>query len=898
VSSQLQTTLGKQIALYTERLRRRAKPGAKIIHDPVWHTIRIEPCEVIIVDSPLLQRLRRVHQLGLAGYVFPGANYSRFEHSIGVLHQTQRVIESIRRNAKSQALRRHLPSQEPISRNEEVLLRITALTHDVGHGFLSHVSERAIDRLDTVGGTHTVRRFREEAKTFFRALNPPAVGEILSALCVLLPEWQELLSFAQVPHWVDTRDLSFRMAQLMCGGRDPKRPFLSEIISGPLDVDKLDYIPRDCYMAGVPMPVDVDRLMEKIQVVSVPASRIPGAEYSDAVGVGPEETVQVLAVQTAGSRAFEELVISRFLLYEKLYYHQKIRAMEGAVVNAIEILRAEQEEFREITTYLKLSDDEFLLQHWHSKIPISPAVETAKSLVSAIVERNTLVRCYAFGPGLVKDLEPDSAEFRNRWKKLEPKVSAKRTELWFDFRTRVAEKARALLNTSGQVGLANALDEAQIVIDLPPVQGIAEKTKFFVGDEEFGVEPFITRFRVERWAEAYETQHTIGYVYTSPEFAVAVYFAVRDLIWADHGLSFDDASWTRTKLASKDLTDFSKMIAANDATHLPFSEPSFVLQRREFAQRDERKLEIIEQYVDDLGEFAERCKTFDSFDGVRISVASVQEWLLQFTDEEIPLAVRMLTAVRYWGRAALSDALAFSVAGRFPEGFQALGLGAPTASAHHLTYFWDDVRDKLGSDLKVVTAAAELAPNLPIVIYDDNVGSGGQAGTVFSQWFGMNNPDSDIDEQHVSLLTPSDVDRLKESPIFLVFATGFRTGLDKVQARLRVLARNPNVQGIIIDPADISCFRPAARVFNEPGDASRAKLAFTRAGRLALHDKARKSHWSEEKTNDRILGYGNAGGLTVFNYNVPTTTLSALWSSSRSEQAKWTALFPRRPRIG
>jgi hypothetical protein len=82
VSGQLQTTLGKQIALYTERLRRRAKPGAKIIHDPVWHTIRLEPCEVIIVDSPLLQRLRRVHQLGLAGYVFPGANYSRFEHSI------------------------------------------------------------------------------------------------------------------------------------------------------------------------------------------------------------------------------------------------------------------------------------------------------------------------------------------------------------------------------------------------------------------------------------------------------------------------------------------------------------------------------------------------------------------------------------------------------------------------------------------------------------------------------------------------------------------------------------------------------------------------------------------------------------------------------------------------
>jgi HD superfamily phosphohydrolase len=241
VSRQLQVALGAELLGYAERLRQPAhRPGAKIIHDPVWRTIRLEPCEVILVDSPLLQRLRRIRQLGLASYVFPGANYSRFEHSIGVLHQAQCVIESIRRNARSLAMRKHLPLQQPISPSEEVLLRITALTHDVGHGFLSHVSERALSRLPTVDGTHSVREFQKEAKAFFRvpALNQaPAFGEILSALCVLLPEWQRVLSLAQVPRWPDVENLSFRMAQLMCGGRDPRRPFLSEIISGPLDVD-------------------------------------------------------------------------------------------------------------------------------------------------------------------------------------------------------------------------------------------------------------------------------------------------------------------------------------------------------------------------------------------------------------------------------------------------------------------------------------------------------------------------------------------------------------------------------------------------------------------------------------------------------------------------------------
>ena len=899
MSRQLQVAFGPGLKDYADRLRRVAhRPSAKIINDPVWRTIRLEPCEVTILDSPLLQRLRRIRHLGLASYVFPGANYSRFEHSVGVLHQAHRVIESIRRNARTLALGKHLPAQEPISPSEEVLLRVTALTHDVGHGFLSHVSERALSGLSTVDGdgTHTVRQFQKEAKVFFLVpqLNPaPAFGEILSGLCVLLPEWRAVLSLAQVPNWPDVHTLAFSMAQLMCGGRDPLKPFLSEIISGPLDVDKLDYIARDCYMAGVPMPVDVDRLMEKIQVVTVPAGSIP--EYCEEMPVDPGESIQVLAVQTSGSRAFEELVLSRFLLYEKLYYHQKIRALEGAVVNAIEVLRAELREFAKITTYLTLSDDEFLLQDWPVQATNSERLDVARKLVSGIVNRDALVRCYGFGPGMVNGLVPDSPEFRSRWKKLEPKVGAKREQSWFEFRKRIAERARVLLRLTGQVGLAEALVDEHIVMDLPPVQGIAEKTKFLVGDEQFGVLPFIKRFRVDKWAEAYETEHTIGYVYTVPEFAVAVYFAVRDLVWSEDELSFDDASWMRTKLKSEELREFSSTISAKDASHIPFAEPPFILARREFVDRNERKLGIIGQYAGVLEELVERCKTFEGHDGVRISVVSVRAWLLQFAAEEIPSAVRMLTAIRFWGRSALSDAFAFAVVGRYPEGFQALGLGSQTSSAHHLAYLWDDIRGRVGSGFRVIASASEIQSDLPMVIYDDNVGSGGQAGTVFSQWFGITNSE-DIDEKHVAQLTPGDIEKLKNIPIFLVFATGFRTGLTKISQRLTELTGNKDIRGLIIDPGDLSCFRPAARVFSEPCEAKRAEEAFANAGRIAIGDRALEKRWSQEKIDDRILGYGTSGGLTVFYYNVPTTTVTALWSTSRSEGAKWTALFPRRPR--
>src|SRR5688572_9380665 len=77
--------------------RREYPVGSKVLNDPIWHTVRLESWEVVLLDSPLLQRLRGIHQLGLAFYVFPGAGYSRFEHSVGVLHQAQRFIDGINR---------------------------------------------------------------------------------------------------------------------------------------------------------------------------------------------------------------------------------------------------------------------------------------------------------------------------------------------------------------------------------------------------------------------------------------------------------------------------------------------------------------------------------------------------------------------------------------------------------------------------------------------------------------------------------------------------------------------------------------------------------------------------------------------------------------------------------
>lgn len=93
VSADLQEAFQPALTAYVQHVRNSPLPNGKVINDPIWQTVRVEPWEVVVLDCPVVQRLRGVHQLGLIDYVYPGANHTRFEHSIGILHQTQRVIE-------------------------------------------------------------------------------------------------------------------------------------------------------------------------------------------------------------------------------------------------------------------------------------------------------------------------------------------------------------------------------------------------------------------------------------------------------------------------------------------------------------------------------------------------------------------------------------------------------------------------------------------------------------------------------------------------------------------------------------------------------------------------------------------------------------------------------------
>jgi hypothetical protein len=194
------------------------------IKDPVYGYVYITESEKNIVDSFPMQRLHRLRQLAGAEYVYPGANHTRFEHSIGTMHLAQRLTENSN-------LSRYL------SNEEAQMIRFAALLHDVGHGPFSHVFEHLLEKF--LDKTH------EEMTVW--VIEKSELSDIIRKL----------------GYSVDA------VAKLATGSlRRKGKMFVDQIVQSAVDVDKLDFIVRDTYHTGAEYGnVDVFRLIHMIDVL-------------------------------------------------------------------------------------------------------------------------------------------------------------------------------------------------------------------------------------------------------------------------------------------------------------------------------------------------------------------------------------------------------------------------------------------------------------------------------------------------------------------------------------------------------------------------------------------------------------------------------------------------------
>ncbi|MEX0856201.1 MAG: HD domain-containing protein [Gemmatimonadota bacterium] len=241
-------------------------PPFRTVRDPLWNTIRLDPVATGIVDTPAFQRLRYIRQLGFAHLVYPGATHTRFDHALGVYHLAGTALRLLRERG----------GEFPGVWEEAELVPYAALLHDIGHYAFSHALEEL--EPDRIPGSHEAVSLR-----FFRS------EELAVALGPLGPDAPE------------------KIHALIRG--ESSHP-LGGLVSGSLDLDKMEYLRRDARFCGVPYgEVDVDRLLQGLVLLR-----------------DPEQGRFEIGVQEKAVSALESLLFAKYQMFRNVYWHHAVRA--------------------------------------------------------------------------------------------------------------------------------------------------------------------------------------------------------------------------------------------------------------------------------------------------------------------------------------------------------------------------------------------------------------------------------------------------------------------------------------------------------------------------------------------------------------------------------------------
>jgi HD superfamily phosphohydrolase len=541
----------------------------KTFNDPIWGDILMFPWETLLLDSQLLQRLRGVRQLGMAHLVYPGAGYDRLEHSRGVVEAAERMVRALERNA---TFRRSFgkdndPYVPEVTEHDVRSIRLAALLHDVGHGAFSHATEALLrSRLD--------EEFRKAAKVLrqnFSGVTSIAPAEIVSAVLILS---ESLKSVFEHPNFGAT-DRPTELATSICarvlGSRDClKAGYLSGVISGPLDADKLDYMARDSHHAGLPIGLDLHRLISKLEVVTVTPETTANPEMQERARNSPNSRYHEIGISMSGLGAYEQMVIGRVILYDRLYYHHKVRSAEAMIRRLVRLAEEERERaFSLKELFFDLSDDTVLLLL--GGILAQPGFEAGKvrckDLADAISNREIYYRAFAFAPRFLAGLRglPETERRDARamlWTNVLGELST--LEGCERIAAQVFEKAEKLIEIiPNLVRLGAKLRPEHIVVDLPVYKTPVRGGDILTRTEDGYVAPPHLFFDPEKWSQAYEHQKQCGFVFTPREFVKAVAIASRIVFYERFQIVMDSAADRASKTAGDIQPEWLKLAASN-----------------------------------------------------------------------------------------------------------------------------------------------------------------------------------------------------------------------------------------------------------------------------------------------------------------------------------------------
>ncbi len=271
----------------------------KIINDPVYGFITLDhPLIFKVIAHPWYQRLRRIHQMAFAQLVYPGAVHTRLHHSLGAYHLMSNALYELKNKGVN------------ITPEEEVAAKIAILLHDIGHGPYSHALENKLLK----GVHHETISIR-----IMEILNNELEGALSLAIDIFTNKYH--------------------------------KPFLHQLISGQLDVDRMDYLTRDSFFTGVSEGViGYDRILKMLTVRD-----------------------NELLVEEKAVYSIEKFLVSRRLMYWQVYLHKTVLCAEKMLVKIVE--RAQELITRGVTVSCTSPVFDFFLQNHNTVTSIDSHLE-------------------------------------------------------------------------------------------------------------------------------------------------------------------------------------------------------------------------------------------------------------------------------------------------------------------------------------------------------------------------------------------------------------------------------------------------------------------------------------------------------------------------------------------
>ncbi len=869
--------------------------NTKSFYDSVWGTIEINEGEIFIIDSPIIQRLRHIRQLGIANLLYASADHSRFSHTLGVIQTADIMQKQIEKELKKQGI--------DTDKNVNQIIRLSAAFHDTGHMFCSHASERYFQKNDTFCLFAEIEKIR--TYIYNRIDIKPSLSELLSALIVNSKSTRTLLTISSRGFdslEIQSADLDCVIEKICCfiwGYPYSEKLFpYAQIISGQIDADKLDYLKRDSYSTGVPAAVDMSRVFQKLRVVKSDAKHTMVSTTEEGV-----DTVYTIAIAPAAINTVDQLIISRYMMFENVYFHQKTLTAETLLRYALECICKSTEglldDFRNI---LILQDNDVVHTDFDSVIRnrISDFIITDDALYKKACEilrdlamRKLYKRSVAFTSENLTDV---GYKVYNFYSKIFKDNNTIEQDSFVSLIREQVEVCKKLLEGTTYHSAKNT--EMLLVVS-PDISSVNINSNLAIAGKNNLYRDM--EFEADSWLKSRSSQKPQNYLITYSDDRFIAYVASEYVLFKYYGLLINDP----IIYDEKEVEYIEKIKQELDSKG--YYKGAYAISPNEEIQKHSRD---IERLVKESWKCYELISVDNGFP-YEMNTQYLTTFIKQFKyfEEQLgeyPLFVKgcvdMLKCVRIISKQEIFSALKnnfdkISKKENIPfDNMKICNIGNVMDGSAQISYQINSINEYFQSKNSVIILekALEFSEEGQVIVFvEDAFCSGKQIISVFETYMGIPIEERATSERHVDELSKAQKKKLKRSKLYFSFIMHNKENEDYFINRMSELG--------LEDVSIVSNEKFPKKYFEGRDDEGQRilKKYLESAGRLLVKQKAtdnqgnRKENWTDERISNSLLGYNNAQQLIVFAWNTPTYTMTPLWLQGKVEDTDWIPLFPR-----